>query len=123
MILRFLILLLFVSYTHPMKKELALMSPEEYRAWFANAEKHQIDEKIVKPFLNRPLMSAVEYQALLDRKAPKWAAQKTLRLQQAKRDRLKNCGAVVLALMGWACIATYLLQERITEVAGSYLEL
>ncbi len=120
---RFSIVLLFVSCTHPMQKELALLSPEEYRVWFANADNHQINEKVIKPFFNRPLMPANEYKALLDRKAPEWVAQKALRVQQAKRDRLKNCGAVVLALMGWVCIATYLLQERITEVAGSYLEL
>ncbi len=123
MILRFLILLLFISCTHPMQKELALMSPEEYRVWFANAEKHQIEEKVIKPFFNRPLMPADQYDALLARKAPEWAAQKALRLQQARSGRLKNCGAVALALIGWACLATYLLQDRITQLAGSYLEL
>jgi hypothetical protein len=106
-----------------MQKELALMSPAEYRAWFICASAEEREEKVVKPFLNRPLMTAAQYNALLERKAPEWAAQKTLRLQQAKSDRLKNYGAAALALMGWACIATYIFQERITELVGACLQL
>lgn len=123
MIFRFLILLLFISCTYPMHKELALMSPEEYRVWFASADERAIQERIIKPFFSRPLMPASQYEVLLERKAPEWAAQKALRLQQAKSNRLKNYGAAALALMGWACIATYIFQERITELVGSCLQL
>lgn len=121
MILRFLVLLLSISYLHPMQKELALMSPDEYRAWFVSADDRAIQERIIKPFLSRPLMPASQYEALLERKAPEWAAQKALRLQQAKSNRLNNYGAAALALMGWACVATYIFQERITELVGMYL--
>lgn len=121
MIFRFLILLLFISCTYPMHKELALMSPEEYRVWFASADERAIQERIIKPFFSRSLMPASQYEALLERKAPEWAAQKALRLQQAKSNRLKNYGAAALALMGWACIATYIFQEPITELVGMYL--
>lgn len=123
MILRFLLLFLVVTNLYSMQNDLRSMSDQEYRAWFAKAKDQEIHEKVVKAFFNRPMISADQYDALLVRKGPEWAAQKALRLQQAKHERLKNCGAVVLALLGWACIATYLFHERITEFAGSCLQL
>lgn len=116
-----ILLLLFFSSTYAMKQELALMSPDHYRAWFVQASGDELNAHVVKPFFNRPKMPAAQYQALLDRKAPEWAAQKASRLQQAKWDKLKNCGAVAIALVGWCCVATYVFQERITELVGSYL--
>ena len=123
MIVRFLTFLLFISYLHPMQKDLSAMSVQEYRAWFANATNDEIDQRVIQPLLQRSLMPIEQYEALIARKASEWEAQKELRLQQAKYDRLKICSVVAFSLTGWACITTYILQDRITDLVGACLQI
>lgn len=104
-----------------MRKEISLMSPAEYRGWFKNATDKQIEEYVIKPFLNRPLMLSKQYDAMLARKAREWNVQDATRLQNAEWNRFKNYSIVTIVAIGWCYVAARLFQERITEIMGTYL--
>lgn len=67
---------------------------EAYRKWFRNASDEQINERVVKPFLNRQLMPPEKYQQLLDSKdqrAKEEAEMKRL-IINARKQCIVDCG-------------------------------